>query len=221
MDGRRYEELTPVELAEARERVSLVYVPIGSTEFHGPHLPVGFDALHAHAVCLCAAEQTGGVVLPPTFWGTRGHEGYPGSLLLQEETIAALATDILDRLAQQGYRLIVLFTGHWPEVQGGLLKRVAEEHMGRGEGARVIVLDPLTIHPTEARTEHAGKIETSVMLHLRPDLVHMERLEGPDALKAITADCVEATAEYGQAWFEAIVEAMVGRVSAAVEAWAS
>ncbi|MBM3497153.1 MAG: creatininase family protein [Armatimonadetes bacterium] len=216
MDDRRYEELTPIELAEARARASLAYVPIGSTEFHGPHLPVGFDALHAQAVCLAAVEQTGGVVLPPTFWGTRGHEGYPGSLLLQEETIAALATDILGRLAQQGYRLIVLFTGHWPEVQGGLLKRVAQEHMGRGDGARVIVLDPLTIHPTEARTEHAGRIETSVMLHLRPDLVHMERLEAPDALKAITADCVDATAEYGKAWFEAVVEETVRRVKEAL-----
>jgi creatinine amidohydrolase/Fe(II)-dependent formamide hydrolase-like protein len=73
------------------------------------------------------------------------------------------------------------------------------------------VLDPLTIHPTEARVEHAGKIETSVMLHLRPDLVHMERLSAPDALKAITADCVEATAEYGKAWFEAVVEETVRR----------
>jgi creatinine amidohydrolase len=188
----------------------LVYVPIGSTEFHGPHLPVGFDTLHAQAVCLAAAAQTGGVVLPPTFWGTRGHEGFPGSLLLQEDTIAALARDILDQLTQQGYRLIVLFTGHWPEVQGGLLQRVAEAHMAQG-GARTLVLDPLTIHPTEARVEHAGKIETSVMLHLRPDLVHMERLSAPDALKAITADCVEATAEYGKAWFEAVVEETVRR----------
>ncbi len=216
MDPRRYEELTPCELAEARERVSLAYVPIGSTEFHGLHLPLGFDALHAHAVCLAAAERTGGVVLPPTFWGTRGHEGYPGSLLLQETTVAALAADVLDRLTQQGYRLIVLFTGHWPEVQGELLRRAAEAHVARSEGVEVMVLDPLTIHPTDAHTEHAGKIETSVMLHLRPDLVHMERLEAPDALNAITADCVEATAEYGKAWFEAIVAEAARRVSEAL-----
>ena len=215
MRKHRYEEMTPWELSEAREKASLVYVPIGSTEFHGQHLPVGFDAMHAHAVCLSAAEQTGGVVLPPTFWGTRGHEGFPGSLLLQEATIAALAADILDRLAAQGYELVVLFTGHWPEVQGGLLKRVAESRTTRDPGVRVMVLDPLTIHPTEARTEHAGRIETSIMLHLRPELVHMERLNAPDALHAITPDCVEASAEYGKAWFEAVVAETVRRVSEA------
>jgi len=212
----RYEEMTPWELAEARDQASLVYVPIGSTEFHGQHLPVGFDAMHAYAVCLSAAEQTGGVVLPPTFWGTRGHEGFPGSLLVQEETIAALAADILDRLTAQSYRLIVLFTGHWPEVQGGLLKRVAESHTARNPSVRVTVLDPLTIHPTEARTEHAGRIETSVMLHLRPDLVHLERLQAPDALQAITPDCVEASAEYGRAWFETIVAETARRVKEAL-----
>ncbi|MBM3474937.1 MAG: hypothetical protein FJX75_16875 [Armatimonadetes bacterium] len=216
MPKHRYEEMTPWKLAEARDQASLVYVPIGSTEFHGQHLPVGFDAMHAHAVCLSAAEQTGGVVLPPTFWGTRGHEGFPGSLLLREETIAALAADILDRLTAQGYRLIVLFTGHWPEVQGGLLKRVGEEHMERSPDVRVLVLDPLTTHPTEARTEHAGRIETSVMLHLRPDLVHMERLEAPDALHAITPDCVDASAEYGKAWFESVVAETVRQVKEAL-----
>ena len=216
MRKHRYEEMTPWELAAAQEQASLVYVPIGSTEFHGQHLPVGFDAMHAHAVCLSAAEQTGGVVLPPTFWGTRGHEQFPGSLLLQEETIAALAADVLDRLAAQGYRRIVLFTGHWPEVQGELLKRVAEGHVARNPGVRVLVLDPLTIHPTEARTEHAGRIETSIMLHLRPELVHMERLEAPGALHAITPDCVEATAAYGRQWFEAIAAETVRRVKEAL-----
>jgi creatinine amidohydrolase len=216
MGSRRYEELTPWELEAAQKCAPIVYVPIGSTEFHGPHLPVGFDALHAHALCLRAAEQTGGVVLPATFWGTRGHEQFPGSLLLREETIATLAADILERLTAQQYRLIVLFTGHYPQIQGELLRRVGEEHMARNPGVRVLVLDPLTIHPTEARTEHAGRIETSVMLHLRPDLVHMERLDAPDALHAITPDCVDATAEYGRAWFEAILAETVRLVRGAL-----
>jgi len=212
MTNRRYEELRPDQLDAAREEASVVYVPIGSLEYHGWHLPVGFDAMHAHALCLLAAEQTGGVVLPPTFWGTRGHEGFRGSLLLREATIAALAHDILDQLASRGYRLIVLFTGHWPEVQGGLLSRVAEEFMRGRPEARVLVLDPFNLHPTDQHAEHAGRIETSAMLHLRPDLVDMNALADPAALEAISADCVDATAEFGRRRAEEVLEAFVVRV---------
>jgi creatinine amidohydrolase len=212
----RYEELRPDQLDAAREQASLVYVPIGSLEYHGWHLPVGFDAMHAHALCLQAAAQTGGVVLPPTFWGTRGHEGFRGSLLLQESTIAALARDILDQLAAQGYRLVVLFTGHWPEIQGGLLRRVADEFTAATPGVRVLVLDPFNLHPTDTHAEHAGRIETSVMLHLRPDLTDMPALADPAALKAISPDCVEATAEYGQQRCEAVLPALVSTVTAAL-----
>ena len=205
----RYEELRPDQLRAAQEEASLVYVPIGSLEYHGWHLPVGFDAMHAHALCLMAAEETGGVVLPPTFWGTRGHEGFRGSLLLREETIAALAHDILDQLASQGYRLVVVFTGHWPEVQGGLLRRVAEEFMLNHSEVRIIVLDPFNTHPSDRPVEHAGKIETAVMLHLRPDLVDMGALADPAALEAISADCVEATEEFGRQRTAEVLEALV------------
>jgi len=208
----RYEEMRPAELAEARERASLVYVPIGSTEYHGWHLPVGFDAMHAHALCLRASEQTGGVVLPTTYWGTQGHEGYAGSLLLAKETIATLMRDVLGRLTEQQYRLIVICTGHYPSVQGKLLAQVAAEHAKGHPEARVLVLDPFNLHPTDQHAEHAGKIETSVMLHLRPDLVEMDQLKHPEALRAISGDCVEATVEYGKERFESVLVEMVREV---------
>ena len=212
----RYEEMLPSELAQAREAAPLVYVPIGSTEYHGFHLPVGFDAMHAYALCLRAAEDTAGVVLPPTYWGTRGHEAFPGSLLLSEETVAALARDVLVRLAEQGYRLIVLFTGHYPRVQGELLASVARAHAEDHAEAKVLALDPFNLHPTDPHSEHAGRIETSVMLYLRPDLVHMERLGEPGALKNITGDCVDATVEYGKERFESALAALVRTVREAL-----
>ncbi len=98
----RYEEMRVGELAAAQAEASLVYVPIGSLEYHGWHLPTGFDAMHAHALCLRAAEQTGGVVLPATFWGTEGHVAFAGSLLLRPDTLAALVRDALMRLTERG-----------------------------------------------------------------------------------------------------------------------
>lgn len=209
MQKLRYEELLVGELEQARAQAPIVYFPIGSLEYHGWHLPLGFDALHAHALCLQAAAQTGGVVLPATFWGTRGHEGFAGSLLLQPETIATLVRDVLAQLAAQGFRLIVICTGHWPDVQGALLRQVAEDYLAEHPGPRILVVDPFNLHPTDRPVEHAGRVETSAMLFLRPDLVDMDQLARPGALHAITTDCTEATREAGEARFHEVLAELV------------
>jgi len=210
----RYEEMLTEDIVAAREELSLVYVPIGSLEYHGFHLPVGYDAINAHELCLRVAALTGGAVLPPTFWGTRGHVGFEGSVLLEEETIATLVRDILGKLAALGYRLVVLFTGHHPDVQGVLLKRVADEFMTANQETRVMVLDPFYVYPNELGIEHAGKQETSMMLYLRPELVKMENLSLPGALHRISEDCVEADAQFGKRLVDVVVGAVVERVEA-------
>ena len=62
---RRYERLRPAELRALAEAAPLAYVPLGPLEFHGEHLPTGVDLFEAHGLCLRAASQSGGVVLPP------------------------------------------------------------------------------------------------------------------------------------------------------------
>lgn len=205
----RYEEMLPRELAAARAAVPLVYFPVGSLEYHGFHLPFGFDTMHAHAYCLAAAGRTGGVVLPPTYWGFRGHEGFPGSLLVSEETVARLAADVFRLLTAQQFRLVVAFSGHWPDVQGRRLQEVAQEHMAAHPEVRILVPDLFALHPTDRQPEHAGRIETSALLHLRPELVAMERLSEPGALHAIGADAVEATAAAGRERFATCVAELV------------
>jgi creatinine amidohydrolase/Fe(II)-dependent formamide hydrolase-like protein len=124
--------------------------------------------------------------------------------------------DILARLTEQGYRLIVVFTGHYPKVQGALLWRVAEEHMKANPAIRVMVLDPFDLHPTDPHGEHAGRLETSVMLYLKPELVDMEQLKQPGALRAITPDGAQATVEYGRERFTAILKELVTTVRKAL-----
>lgn len=211
----RYERMRPGELAEARERASLVYVPIGSVEYHGHHVPVGFDTLNAQEACLRAAEQTGGVVAPATFWGTQGHVGFPGSLLLEKATVAAWAADVMEKLAGQKYRLIVFVTGHWGSVQGALIRQEAERFMAAGAEAKVAVLDVFTLDPL-GREEHAGVWETSIALHLFPELVDMAALKEPGALHAIAPTCVDSTSEQGKAFFEGMVGGLVRAVREAM-----
>ncbi len=222
----KFEERTAEEIAAARAERSLVYVPIGSLEFHGCHLPVGLDTMHAHAFCVAVAEKTGGVVLPPTYWGTQGHEGWEGSMLLKEDVVVALMRNVVEVLAAMGYEWIIIVTGHHPDVQGVLLREMAEEWMaeakaeGKAEGkakAKVLVMDPFAVQPIEPVLDHGGLVETSLMLHLRGDLVDMARLRTKeDAFKGVAESCVDATRKEGKVRFEGSVERLAAKVEEVV-----
>src|SRR5437763_10323112 len=80
-----YELMTPDEVVEARDRVPVAFVPVSPIEWHGPHMPLGTDGLHAHHVALRVARELGGVVLPPLFAGTE--------TVLQQNQLAGLGLD--------------------------------------------------------------------------------------------------------------------------------
>src|SRR5256885_16572734 len=65
-----YELMRPAEIAQARARLPLAFIPIGPLEWHGPHLPMGMDGLHAHTVAMEVARRVGGVVLPTYYLGS-------------------------------------------------------------------------------------------------------------------------------------------------------
>ncbi len=215
MRSQRYEELTAHELSAALAETSLVYVPIGSLEFHGPHLPLGLDTIHAYEFCRCVAEQTGGVLLPPTYWNANGHVGWKGSLLIRDSTFCSLVSDILRLLAEQEVRLAVLCTGHWPAKQGAAIAALAEKAMKEvTDSPKILVLDPFGCNPIDTDPGHAGKKETSLMLALRPEMVHMSKLsESENAYDGIGKDAAEASADYGKEYFAASVQNCVRIVS--------
>src|SRR5438445_12763990 len=66
----QYELMRPPEIVRERSRLPLVFIPIGPIEWHGPHLPMGMDGLHAHMVAVEVAQRVGGVVLPIYYIGS-------------------------------------------------------------------------------------------------------------------------------------------------------
>ena len=68
----RFEEMLPHEMEAAVAAFPVAYVPFGSLEWHGKHLPLGNDTLKAHLLLCQVAERYGGVVVPPTYWGFLG-----------------------------------------------------------------------------------------------------------------------------------------------------
>src|SRR2546428_8127315 len=97
------ELLLPHEVDAALGVRSVAYLPLGSIEFHSAHLPIGLDGLTAHGVCVRAAARSGGMVLPPPYYGARGGPtSYP-------PTIMASSDYPLRALLQQSFHLVCDF----------------------------------------------------------------------------------------------------------------
>ena len=186
----RYERLHPAELRAELERAPLAYVPVGTIEFHGEHLPFGVDSFEAHALCVRAAERSGGVVLPPVYLAS-GCLDLPGTLSFEPALVEAWVRATVDRLVGRGFRAVVVLTGHGPLDLNHLLKRVCAEAEAAHEGLAAYALCWLELNAARlaapetgepSTVDHAARIETSWMLALEPELVHLDRLsDDPDA----------------------------------------
>ena len=121
-------------------------------------LPVCFDGIKAHALCERVAERTGGTVLPTFFYGTGGgHVGYKWTLIPPEEKIAPLIEATLDHLAKQGFKVVVLLTGHYPREQVSMVHRLAEEAEKRHSPSTLYRFDRTRDHLPRARRHSVGR----------------------------------------------------------------
>jgi len=187
----RMELMTPDELEKVLAEAPIAFVPVGTFEHHGWHLPVCFDGIKAHALCERVAERTGGTVLPAFFYGTGGgHFGYKWTLMLPEAQIVPLIEATLDHLARQGFKVVVLLTGHYPQEQVNMVHRLAREAQGRHPKVRFIGLtEPEVTTPNRATAyggDHAAKYETSIALALNPAWVQLNRLTPDRAPEQVT-----------------------------------
>jgi creatinine amidohydrolase len=187
----RMEEMSPDELEKVLDAAPIAFVPVGTFEHHGWHLPVCFDGIKAHALCERVAERTGGTVLPTFFYGTGGgHIGYKWTLMLPEAQIAPFLEATLDHLARQGFKVVVLLTGHYPKEQVDMVHRLAREAQGRHPHVRFIGLtEPEITTPQPGDPyggDHAAKYEASIALALNPDWVHLDRLTPGRAAEQVT-----------------------------------
>ena len=135
-------------------------------------------------------------------------------MLIREETFRSLMTDVFTLVARQDVKMIVASTGHYPSKQEPAIRMIAEEVIEQFPETRILVLGPWC-HPTDPSADHGGKKETSLMLSLRPDLVHMEHLAGEEAMRGIGASAVDGTSDFGRVYFEAALRGFVKRVDEA------
>lgn len=191
-----------------RERTPVAYVPIGPLEWHGPHLPMGTDPLHAEALALEAARLTGGVVHPTLFWGCERERppeklkalGFSGdewivgmdfpanpvrSLYATEEQFALVVRWTIEALAAHGWKLVVLVNGHGAAGQLSHLHRLAAEFTASG---RVRVLYSYSLDEDIGDdVGHASITETAALLALDASRVDLGTLP-PEGTPLRTAD---------------------------------
>ncbi len=203
----RWEELTSPEIGALDRDKTVVVLPIGSVEQHGNHMPLGTDTILAQSVSLAAAAKVAGVVvLPPPWYGFSAHHmRFPGSITLRAETLMAVAEDIVASMVKHGFRRILIVNGHGGN--GGVIDLLAStlghKHYGR---ARIATLTYFTLardaiaalrESQPGGMGHACEFETSMVQHLRPELVKIDRagITYPDPGSAyLTTDLLGAQA---------------------------
>ncbi|MEM2564558.1 MAG: creatininase family protein [Candidatus Bathyarchaeia archaeon] len=208
----RYEELLPHEMEEIMREKPIVYLPFGTLEWHCYHLALGNDAIKAYEICLRAAEKSGGVVAPPTYWASGGMP-HPWTTRFDEDLIGRLFYAIFEQMEHVGFRVAVAVTGHYGLEQLYALKKSACDFMYKS-GMIVAPMPECEVSYEKGfRGDHAAKWETSILWALRPDLVDMSRLSRDlgEPLDGVMGEDprLYASRELG----EEIVEYIVTRIS--------
>jgi creatinine amidohydrolase len=169
--------LLPWQLRERLAARPVVYIPLGTIEWHCEHLPVGLDALTAHGVCLRAAGRDGGIVLPALHFGTGGgHGNYPWTIMMPGP--AEIETQInftLKRLAEMGAKLAVIFSGHFAGSQLDMIDRIVAA-WPKQSPLKVLATSVNRIEAPGFSPDHAGLFETTLLYALHPALVQLDRL---------------------------------------------
>src|SRR3954463_5649868 len=212
---RRLTDMTWQEVEAAIGRDAGVVLPVGSTEQHGYHLPLSTDAVLPTELALAIAEPLDLLVAPAVSYGYRsrplsgGGQGFVGTTSLRATTLMALVEDVLRELIRQGFGRLVVLNWHM-ENQNFVYEAacLALEYYP-GTSARILVAE-LPFEDLSARTmemlfpdgfpgwdvEHASILETSLMLHLRPELVLFDRAVDDEAGRHPFYDVVPVPDEF-------------------------
>lgn len=183
------EEMSSLEVRDALRRgMDTAIVAIGSTEQHGPHLPLTTDSLLARVVAERIAQKLANAVLAPVIrvGCSDHHMDFPGTLSLRAEVLQGIIEDYCSSLKRHGFKRIALLPLHGGNFAplAAIYDRLREEHadvhivaftdLAKLMGMIFEVGRKHGVDPKEAGA-HGGEAETSMVLAVRPDLVDMGR----------------------------------------------
>lgn len=193
----KFEEMLPGELNRIIEGESIVYLPLGSMEWHGPHMAMGMDTVHAYAIAIGLAKKLGGAVMPPLYIGTENQRspevlrniGFSGeeqiigmdfpkntikSMYWPENLFRDIVKQQITFLCNMGFRNVIIMNGHGASNQIRILNELAE--MLSAEYNSRVISQFILFNDCGVGIGHAGLLETSIMQALIPDGVDLKQL---------------------------------------------
>jgi creatinine amidohydrolase/Fe(II)-dependent formamide hydrolase-like protein len=202
-------ELSALTWREAKAKlkeVDIALFPVGSIEQHGPHLPLDVDAFDAERLCRDVAEACGDpkpIVLPLMPYGVSyHHDEFPGTISISPGTLADLTVEVGMGMARQGITKLIIVNGHGgngPALHFAAQMINRDAHIftcvdtGETSDAEIAML-------TETRNDvHAGEVETSTTLALRPRIVQMDRAKR--SVPRFSSDYLEFSSQKSIEWY--------------------
>lgn len=193
-----YEEMCPQEFLEKIKKCPVAYLPLGTLEWHGPHLPLGADGIQSQELFIRVAEKIGGIVLPKLFLGPDryfhdpnqelyGMDIYTGGTIIPyemqqlpgsaywmpDEQYQELIRRIAANLTRAGFKILVGH-GHGPSIWQ--FEKMKTELKEKYDLICVTAFDFLQDEVFGYQCDHAAANETWITQNVRPDLVQMERI---------------------------------------------
>ena len=191
----RLADLSWPEIGQRAAAGAVLAVPVGSTEQHGPHLPLSTDTDLAVALCAGLAESCPGVVVaPPVAYGSSGeHQDFAGTLSIGQDALELLLVELC-RSATRTFSRVLLVSTHGGNT--ATVRRAEQRMVGESRDVRAWLA-------TWRGDAHAGRTETSLQLALAPGLVRLDRAAKGDTrpiaelMPALRASSVRAVSANG------------------------
>jgi creatinine amidohydrolase len=178
------DELTMPEAEEAAKKGKVVILPVGSVEEHGKHLPLSTDSLQPENIAVEVAKKAGCLVAPAIRYGVCTEtRNFAGTISVGFDSLYSMVRDVLDELIRQGFKRLIVLSGHAGSLHMTALKLAARDVLDKyaeeckSRVLRIVVLSDydfayeLRGKHFDERDGHGGEIETSRILAIRPDLV--------------------------------------------------
>lgn len=178
------QEMSSPSVKEVLQKTDFVLIPAGSTEQHGPYLPLGVDTFIPMYAAEQIARRTGVPITPPIWFAPcEWHMGFPGTITIRPTTVVSLLVDIIRSLRRHGFKNFVVLNGHTAGTNPALLT-AADEVQVELPDVRVWVADVSLMSKTAINetceapiVSHADELEASQMIIARGDLVNLDDLK--------------------------------------------
>jgi creatinine amidohydrolase len=201
--------MTWKEVQDAVSENRVVTIVVGSTEQHGPHLPLGTDSYIPLGIAERAASKIRMVIAPPVTYGYYsqvrsggGGENFPGTTSVRSSTLVGLITDLIEAFIRHGFQRFLILSGHYENspLIGESVQR-ALTSSGRTNVRTLLVnwwelIPPETLNEVYENNfpgweiEHAAIAETSMLMALRPELVRIDQIRDYKIPRKVAYDII-------------------------------